>query len=416
MRSGHAVLLSLALVLGSLSAVGGAAGSSFGTFGPFLADGAASGAGAPEDRPDDRLRTGARGGVVLSSGAGPAAEPAGNAGAIDDPAPGPIGDRAADPSPSSPRHDLPATVGGGPVPAAVEGGAIPVGATSVGTDADGDGLPNGEESLRGTDPSRPDTDGDGLRDGREVDLGTDPTAADTDGDRLLDGWEVRNGTGEVALPGADPRRMDLYVQVNYGAGIEPLADADERAIRDAFARMPVSNPDGSTGIALHLDDSPPHGGQLLASIPVDDAGDQPRLAAEYYSREHLGARAGIYHLLLVVEIDDRMDVAGLGDAPGYFAVIDGDRVDHGTGAIPLRDRAVVHELLHNVFGRIPDADGSRSYLPALGPTDDYHTEEGWLSADPRRLDEHEFLPDRLGARLAEDGFADPEWRDGVTTG
>ncbi|TVQ86648.1 MAG: hypothetical protein EA397_19725, partial [Deltaproteobacteria bacterium] len=58
-------------------------------------------------------------------------------------------------------------------------------------DADGDGLMDHEELMRGTDPLNPDTDGDGLSDGDEVLLhGTDPLNPDTDGDGLLDGAEV----------------------------------------------------------------------------------------------------------------------------------------------------------------------------------------------------------------------------------
>jgi hypothetical protein len=46
--------------------------------------------------------------------------------------------------------------------------------TVLGTDADGDGLRDCEESGLGTDPAKPDTDGDGLSDGSEVLSGTDP--------------------------------------------------------------------------------------------------------------------------------------------------------------------------------------------------------------------------------------------------
>ncbi|WGX99514.1 Stk1 family PASTA domain-containing Ser/Thr kinase [Nocardioides sp. L-11A] len=42
------------------------------------------------------------------------------------------------------------------------------------TDTDGDGLPDDDETARGTDPNNPDTDGDGVSDGQEVANGTDP--------------------------------------------------------------------------------------------------------------------------------------------------------------------------------------------------------------------------------------------------
>ena len=58
-------------------------------------------------------------------------------------------------------------------------------------DEDRDGLRNGEESQRGTNPRVKDTDSDGLEDGPEVNLhGTDPLKADSDGDGITDGQEV----------------------------------------------------------------------------------------------------------------------------------------------------------------------------------------------------------------------------------
>lgn len=44
-------------------------------------------------------------------------------------------------------------------------------------DTDGDGLPDWEERLRGTDPMNPDTDGDGTEDGAEARAGRDPLKA-----------------------------------------------------------------------------------------------------------------------------------------------------------------------------------------------------------------------------------------------
>ena len=57
-------------------------------------------------------------------------------------------------------------------------------------DDDNDGLSNGEEQNRGTDPNDNDTDDDGLPDGYEVrTVGSNPTLKDTDGDNLTDYWE-----------------------------------------------------------------------------------------------------------------------------------------------------------------------------------------------------------------------------------
>ncbi len=127
-------------------------------------------------------------------------------------------------------------------------------------DADNDGLLDGEELTHGTDPFDPDTDGDGLSDGREVDLGTDPLAPDTDGDGLPDGAEV---TAEEALPGADPLRMDVYLEVDYEADAKP--ETSVARTKQAFANAPIDNPDGSRGIDLHVS----YSDQLNLSGPVE---------------------------------------------------------------------------------------------------------------------------------------------------
>jgi hypothetical protein len=76
-----------------------------------------------------------------------------------------------------------------------------------GGDQDGDGVLNGDEITRGTNPTEADTDGDGLEDGVETDTGvfvgpgdtgTDPLNPDTDGGGLADGEEVARGRNPLS--------------------------------------------------------------------------------------------------------------------------------------------------------------------------------------------------------------------------
>ncbi|GAA0575900.1 hypothetical protein GCM10009534_07400 [Kribbella sandramycini] len=85
-------------------------------------------------------------------------------------------------------------------------------------------------------------------------------ATDTDGDSLPDSWETNgydaNGDGviDVNLPamGADPRKKDLFVEMDYMEGRLATTAALDRIVQ-VFAQAPVSNPDGTTGIKIHLD-------------------------------------------------------------------------------------------------------------------------------------------------------------------
>ncbi len=68
------------------------------------------------------------------------------------------------------------------------------GLTDAQEDADGDGIANGGELLRGTDLNKADTDGDGLSDFEELmEYGTNPCAPDSDADGVNDADELELG-------------------------------------------------------------------------------------------------------------------------------------------------------------------------------------------------------------------------------
>jgi hypothetical protein len=98
-----------------------------------------------------------------------------------------------------------------------------------------------------------DADGDGLDAATEARLKTDPLDADTDHDGLLDGWEVR-GEGALDLPalGASPTHKDCFVYVQRYYETDGALCAREMArVVKTWAELPNTNPDGTTGIALH---------------------------------------------------------------------------------------------------------------------------------------------------------------------
>ncbi|WP_191906137.1 MULTISPECIES: hypothetical protein [unclassified Haloarcula] len=116
--------------------------------------------------------------------------------------------------------------------------------TASGGGADSPSAQQAHVNANGTD-----TDGDGLSDSLERSVyDTDPTDVDTDGDGYPDGMEVRC---EQAIPEADPLRTDIYVEVDSTQSTT-LSDSVQTSIIETFDDAPVSNPDGSTGIDIHL--------------------------------------------------------------------------------------------------------------------------------------------------------------------
>lgn len=118
--------------------------------------------------------------------------------------------------------------------------------------SDNDGLDDGSEiNQYQSDPTKVDTDSDGLDDGNETDLGTIPTVSDTDEDGLPDGAEVHMSN---RFPDASPLKKDIFVEIDYR---NRLSQHHIERMVDEFKSAPVSNPDGTTGIQLHVyqDDS-----------------------------------------------------------------------------------------------------------------------------------------------------------------
>jgi len=87
-----------------------------------------------------------------------------------------------------------------------------------------------------------------------------PTHPDSDGDGLPDDWEtagIDTPAGHLDLPamGADPHHKDIFVELDAMPGDELSQSAIDDVVT-AFANAPVSNPDGTTGIDLHVDNGP----------------------------------------------------------------------------------------------------------------------------------------------------------------
>jgi hypothetical protein len=265
------------------------------------------------------------------------------------------------------------------------------------TDTDADGIPDGKEVEKGLDPTAEDSDGDNLSDPRELEGPTDPTLADTDGDNLLDGWEVRGETPKGAdISEADPLHKDAFVHVLYLRGANEELPLNVYAqIRRWFRDMPVQNPDGETGIRVHVTGEQ-HTTRSIDEWVHDDGSTTAGVSGfmamrEFYNTNTIGAKTGS-HFLVVIP-GDNVPVRGGGNAGGTKVSLIRQWNGYGEQAYA---RTIVHEMLHNMVREVGGQDCNGQM----------HTCEGFLS-----YTDDESLSDAAAQKLNQNGFADPVYRE-----
>ena len=211
-----------------------------------------------------------------------------------------------------------------------------------------------------------DHDGDGLDDCVETrtgiyagptDAGTDPFNPDTDGDNISDGDEVLGTADGLNLPalGASPLRQDIFIEIDW---FDDALDCDPHSHRptnrsinelvEMFARSPILNPDGTTGIDLHVDYG--QGGVYAAGTHIGgDTNLENNLSGDFlgYKARYFSAnREGFFHYAIAAHMFD--------SNPGFagIAEIGGDDLIIATACSPDDDFFVAstlgHELGHNL--------------------------------------------------------------------
>ncbi len=198
-----------------------------------------------------------------------------------------------------------------------------------------------------------DKDSDGLIQRKELEKNTNPFDPDTDKDGLLDGWEVygvkrirdNRSMKPVPLPkyGADPLHKDIFVEM---IGELKLSEEQKELIEKVFAESPISNPDGTQGINIHIDDDTENyslGGKNIEPVEDPEEGIGRRIGKEHY-------RFGTFYF---GKIKGNMTNAGLGEIAGSnFAM---NIEDHGDN--DFFTSLFVHELGHNILGHL-DGDNA----------------------------------------------------------
>ena len=170
---------------------------------------------------------------------------------------------------------------------------------------------------------------DNLRFGNGANCSTGTTElTDTDADGLPDDWETngvdtdKNGTVDLDLPamGADPNHKDIFIEVDHmvkpdscvwfvcwgGRDFAPMQSA-LNDVRAAFANSPVTNPDHTTGVRMHIDSGP---GSVMNPVSGATWGSRSRADTVPFA-ETLGTANGFdYHWDAVNQIKTgHLDVA-----------------------------------------------------------------------------------------------------------
>ena len=229
---------------------------------------------------------------------------------------------------------------------------------SISNDPDQDGLSNREEQILGTQPNNPDTDGDGLR----------------------DGWEVYGYNGyDLHKNGASPLHKDIFVEMDYmkrSTGTDEL-DFDAqvvRAIETIFKNSKVKNPDGITGINIHLE----RGNEVPYDALLDPVKEEfIKIKANNFNK----LKAPIFHYMIWADryyspaLDDTTSsgllMAPVGTASTDFIVTLGawENSNGGTGGtFEQKVGTFIHELGHNLglrHGGLDDMINKPNHLSVM---------------------------------------------------
>lgn len=228
---------------------------------------------------------------------------------------------------------------------------------------------------------------------------------DSDGDGLWDDWERfgvdtdADGIIDLDLPalGANPMHKDLFIEIDYMdcavAGSDcPMGDTHSHrpkaaaitAAIQAFAAAPDTNPDGTTGINLHVDVSNSVAHRNTVFIPGTGCpqggaadGNFDTIKADPANFGPSNPRRFAYHYnLWAHQQPGGSTSSGCGELPGNdFIVTFGSwnlgTTNANTGTVAQETGTVMHELGHNLNLQHGGADGTNNkpnYLSVMNYT------------------------------------------------
>lgn len=210
---------------------------------------------------------------------------------------------------------------------------------------------------------------------------------DTDADGLADSWETTgidadgDHTPDLTLPGANPKHKDIYLEIDHMTD-HVLRSAARQDVIDAFAAAPVQNPDGSTGLTMHIeeDEEITHRDDVTTWSGFDAI--KPGTfgtPAQRASAAVLNAKRKAYHYVILGHRRDSGNSSGRAEIHGNDVFVTlGDPAwglnDSGTHRIGTRTEqagTLMHELGHNLgldHGGDKDVNCKPNYISIMSYT------------------------------------------------
>ncbi len=224
------------------------------------------------------------------------------------------------------------------------------------SDSDGDRIPTAFETNNCVSPPSPPF------------YGTNPNNPDTDNDGIMDGDEVYGTLGGLNLPsfGCNPCRKDLLVETDWLRATGAPVDQNKFHVNQvnrvvaAFNSSPVTNPNGVTGIKLHVDygQAPYGGGNAVLDPSGNDTLDNTTFGIDgefttVKTANFAANRNGYFHYCL---LHDKYSVGGVYQNSSGLAELPGDDFivtmsQWFSGDHPFQGNTFMHELGHNLFIR-----------------------------------------------------------------